>query len=122
MDKLLGSIFRMGYKMLVGSSVRRVKIRAVMYYIESIRTVRETIAIVAVLMFCILIMAGGALLIPLSLCLFMPWSPTTKAIVASAFGIVYLAAPLLLASTLMSEKRWMAMTRADALMKDVLSK
>jgi hypothetical protein len=67
-------------------------------------------------------MAGGAVLMPLALCLFMPWQPQTKALVACAFGAVYLLAPLIVAIVLMSEKRWMRMTRAGKLMKHVLSK
>ncbi len=122
MNKLLGPVLQLAYKALVEPSLRRAKIRAVIYYVETIQTAREAVMILGALIFCVVIMAGGAVLIPLGLCLFMPWQPQTKALVASAFGAVYLLAPLIVTFVLMSEKRWMRMTRADVLMKDVLSK
>lgn len=122
MNKLLGPLMQLAYRALVEPSVRRAKIRAVIYYLETIQTARQAVMIIGGIIFCFVIMAGGAVLIPLALCLFMPWQPLTKALVASAFGVVYLFAPLVVANVLMSEKRWMSMLRADALVKDVLSK
>ena len=122
MNKLLGLVLRMAFRALVESPLRRARIRAVIYYLEMIRTARQAVMILGALMFCVVIMAGGAVLIPLALCLFMPWQPETKALVACAFGVVYVVAPLIVAMVLMSEKRWMHMTRADKLLKDVLSK
>lgn len=122
MNKLLGLILRMAFKALVESPLRRSKIRAVIYYLEMIRTVRKAVMALGALMFCVLVMAGGAVLIPLALCLFMPWQPETKALVACAFGVVYIVGPLIVAMMLMSEKRWMRITRADKMLKDVLSK
>jgi len=121
-NKLLGLVLRMAFRALVESPLRRARIRAVIYYLEMIRTARQAVMILGALMFCVVIMAGGAVLIPLALCLFMPWQPETKALVACAFGVVYVVAPLIVAMVLMSEKRWMHMTRADKLLKDVLSK
>ena len=112
----------MAFRALVEPSLRRAKIRAVICYLEMIRTTRKALIILGVLMFCFVIMAGGAVLMPLALCLFMPWQPQTKALVVLAFGAVYLLAPLIVATVLMSEKRWMRITRADKLVKDVLSK
>jgi uncharacterized membrane protein len=71
--------------------------------------------------FCLAVMAGGAIMMPLSLCLFMPWEPQTKAFVACAFGVVYIVGALIVAIGLMSEKRWMRITRADALVNNVLN-
>lgn len=122
MNKILGLVLRMAFRALVESPLRRAKIRAVIYYLEMIRTARQVVMILGALLFCVVIMAGGAILIPVSLCLFMPWQPETKALVACAFGVVYVVAPLIVAMVLMSEKRWMRITRADKLLKDVLSK
>jgi hypothetical protein len=121
-NKLLGPVLRMAFSALVEPSLRRAKIRAVIYYLEMIQTARKALMILGALIFCFVIMAGGAVLMPLALCLFMPWQPQTKALVACAFGAVYLLAPLIVAIVLMSERRWMRMTRADKLVKDVLSK
>jgi len=121
-NKLLSLVLRMAFKALVESPLRRAKIRAVIYYLEMIRTARKAVMALGVLMFCVLLMAAGAVLIPLALCLFMPWQPETKALVACAFGVVYVIGPLIVAMVLMSEKRWMRITRADKLLNDVLSK
>lgn len=121
MNRLLSSVIGV----VIGAGivkpwVRRARIRAVMYYLETVRTARQAVMTLAVLAFCIGLMAGGAVLIPLALCLFMPWQPLTKTLVACAFGAVYLAVPFVVAMVLMSEKRWMRMTRASELMKKVI--
>ncbi len=122
MNKLFGPVLQMVYRALVAPSLQRAKIRAVMYYLETIRSVRQAVMTLGVLAFCMAMIAGGAVLIPLALCLFMPWQPQTKALVACAFGAVYITVPLVVAVLLMSEKRWMRMTRADDLVRNVLSK
>lgn len=121
MNKLLGSVLGMAASAwLVKPLVRRAKIRAAIYYLESVRSARQIVFAAGALVLCFVIMAGGAILIPLALCLFMPWQPLTKAIVASAFGAVYVIVPIAVAVTLMSEKRWMKLTKADKLLHNVL--
>ena len=121
MNKLLGPILRMALSAMVKPSIRRAKIRAAIYYLEMTQTARKAVMNLAAVVFCVVIMAGGAVLMPLALCLFMPWQPQTKALVACAFAAVYLLTPLIVAIVLMSEKRWMRITRADVLVKNVLS-
>jgi hypothetical protein len=121
-NKLLSLVLRMAFRALGESPLRRARIRAVIYYLEMIRTARKAMMTLGALIFCVVIMAGGAILIPVALCLFMPWQPETKALVACAFGVVYVVVALIVAIVLMSEKRWMRITRADKLLKDVLSK
>jgi len=117
-----GPVLKMVVKAVVAPSIRRAKIRAAMYYLQTVRSVREVFMVLGAVAFCFALMAGGAVLVPLALCMFMPWQPQTKAIVACGFGVFYLIAPLVVAIVLMSEKRWMRMTRADDLMKDVIGK
>lgn len=105
---------------MVKPVLRRARIRAVIYYLESIKTARQVVLVMAAVMLCFVIIAGGAILIPVALCLFMPWPPMTKALVAGAFGAVYIAVPLVVALVLMSEQRWMRLTRANELMKDAI--
>ena len=122
MNKLFGPILKMVYRVLVAPSLQRAKIQAVMYYLQTIRSVRQAVMTLGVLALCMAMIAGGAVLIPLALCLLMPWQPLTKALVACAFGALYITVPLVVAIVLMSEKRWMRMTRADELVKNVLRK
>jgi len=93
----------------------------VVHYLKAIRTARSALIRLGALMFCLAIIAGGAVLMPLALCLFMPWQPQTKALVAGAFSVVYIVAPLIAAIALMSEKRWMRIMHADALVNKVLN-
>ena len=123
MNKLFGSVLGMAVgAWVVKPVIRRAKIRAAILYLETIRSAREAVMVFGVVAFCIALMAGGAVLIPLALCLFMPWQPQTKTLVACAFGAVYIAVPFIVATVLMSEKRWMRMTRADAFVNNVIDK
>lgn len=122
MNKLFGPLLKMAFRALIEPTLRRAKIRAVIWYIELVQGARKSVMVLGALIFCVIIMAGGAVLIPLALCLFMPWQPSTKALVGCTVGAIYLLAPLIVAMVLMSEKRWMHMTRADLLVKDVLNK
>jgi hypothetical protein len=68
------------------------------------------------------VLACGFLMIPVALCLFMPWTPETRAIVAVAFGAAHLLVPLVAMIVLFSEKRWMKTSRADKLVKEALER
>jgi hypothetical protein len=57
-----------------------------------------------------------------ALCLFMPWAPETKAIVAASFGAAYIIIPLIVVMRLFSQKLWMKASKADVLLKKVLKK
>jgi len=122
-NKLFGSVLGMAAgAWVVKPVIRRAKIRATKFYLETVRSARQAVIVFGVVAFCIALMAGGAVLIPLALCLFMPWQPQTKTLVACAFGAVYIAVPFVVATVLMSEKRWMRMTRADELLDNVIGK
>lgn len=122
MNKLLGPILRVAFNTFVGPSLRRAKFRAVIYYLEAVRSARKAVILFGMLVFCLVIMAGGAILAPLALCLFMPWQSETKAIVACSFAAIYVLVPLVVSFALMSEKRWMRLTKAGELMNAVLDK
>jgi uncharacterized membrane protein YeiB len=47
---------------------------------------------------------------PIGLLLFMPWDPSTKALVGVAISAVYVVVPVAVISFLLSEKRWLRMT------------
>lgn len=121
-NNFVGQALRMAFRATVEPTLRRAKIRAVIWYLELVQSARKSAIVFGALIFCIVIMAGGAILIPLALCLFMPWQPVTKALVGCAVGAIYLFLPLIVVIVLMSEKRWMRISRADVLVKDVLNK
>ena len=119
-NKLIGQALQMAFRAIVEPALRRAKIRAVIWYVELVQSARESAVVFVTLAFCVVLMAGGAILIPVALCLFMPWQPLTKALVGCTVGAIYLFVPLVVVVVLMSEKRWMRMSRADVMVKDVL--
>ncbi len=117
--------FRNGlFGRLIGSkidaSIALCKIQAAIVYLNFIKGARRMTMLVCVLVLGIVILACGFLLIPVGLCLFMPWAPETKAIVAVSFGAAYLIIPLIVVMALFSEKRWMKTSSADKLVKAAL--
>jgi hypothetical protein len=95
------------------------KIKAAIAYLSIIRGVRRLVIMVAVLVFCTVILACGFLLVPIALLLFMPWDPQTKAIVGIAVGAAYILVPLIVASVMLSENRWLRISRADELLRGI---
>ncbi|MFH1219705.1 MAG: hypothetical protein V1694_04555 [Candidatus Eisenbacteria bacterium] len=95
------------------------KVKAAITYLSIIRGARRFVIMLAVLVFCAVILACGFLIVPIALLLFMPWEPHTKAIVGIIIGAAYILVPLVVASVLLSEKRWLRMSRADELVRSV---
>ena len=106
----------------IEASVALGKIQAAIVYLNFIKGARRMTMLACVLVLCAVILACGFLLIPVGLCLFMPWAPETKAIVAVSFGTGYIIIPLIVGIALFSEKRWMKMSSADKLVKSALRK
>jgi hypothetical protein len=113
-------------KRLIGSeidaSVSLFKIESAVVYLNFIKGTRGMARLLCMLVVSVIVLACGFLMIPVALCLFMPWSPETKAIVAVAFGAAYLIVPLVAIVVLFSEKRWMKVSRADRLVKEALKR
>jgi hypothetical protein len=102
----------------LGPSLKMLKLRAAIYYLEGVKTAHRILILICLLVFVITLIGAGLVIIPLALLLFMPWGPTTKAIVGIVVGAVYLLVPAIALITLLSEKRWMRLTGAT----DVLRK
>jgi hypothetical protein len=50
----------------------------------------------------------------------MPWAPEVKAGVAILFGLVYLLGSLAVLASVLSEKRWLKISRAKEMLEKVL--
>ena len=107
-------------KSYLESAIELLKIKAVLGYINCIKSVRRIFLLWCFLVFCLVLLAVGLGLVPLALCLFMPWSPQTKAIIAISFGAVYIIVPLIIMLTVFSQKRWMKISGANDLVNNVL--
>ena len=116
---MLGNFLKGRMESCCSTIFELIKIRAAITYLGIIKSARRFVIMIAVAIFCAVIVACGFLLVPIALLLFMPWSAHTKAIVGIAIGAAYILIPLGVASTLLSEKRWLRITRADALLRSV---
>jgi hypothetical protein len=98
------------------------KIRAAVCYVNGLKVTRRLLMLWCRLAFCFALLAMGLGLIPIALCLYMPWTPQTKAFVAIAFALVYIIVPLIVILRAFSQKRWMRISRANDLVGSVLDK
>ena len=71
------------------------------------------------IVFVITLAGAGILLVPLALLLFAPWEPATKAMVGISIGAVLVLVPAVALTMLLSEKRWMRLTGATALLRNL---
>lgn len=120
----MNSIFRGildGLKLAyVGSSVRMLKIRGAIYYLEGVKSTYRALIQVCLVAFLITLVGAGLVLIPLALFIFMPWEPATKAVVGIVIGSVYMIVAGVGLISLLSEKRWMRLTGASEILHKLL--
>ena len=100
--------------------VRMLKVKAAVFFLEGVKGARRVLILLCLLVFVITLIGAGFVLIPLSLLLFAPWEPQTKAIVGIAVGAAYLLVPLAAMLLVLTEKRWMAITGAQDFVKNLL--
>lgn len=116
---ILGSFLKGRIESYCLTLLELLKIKAAIAYLRIIRGARRFVITVAVLAFCAALLACGFLLVPIALLLFMPWEPHTKAIVGIIIGAAYVLVPAIVACVLLSEKRWLRVSRADELLRSV---
>ena len=118
----VSSIFKELVRSYIRSLFDLVKIKAAVGYVNCVKVTRQLFILWCALVFCLVLLAIGLALIPIALCLFMPWSAETKAIVAIAFALVYIIVPLILLIVVFSQKRWMRIFKANELVSSILDK
>ncbi len=101
-------------------SLRRLKLRAAIYYLEGVRGAHRILLLACLLVFAITMIGAGLVLMPLALLVSMPWEPATKAVVGLAVGAVYLVVPAIALISLLSEKRWMRITGAAGVLRKLV--
>jgi hypothetical protein len=99
-------------------TLKLLKLRAAIYYLEGVKGAHRILILICLLVFVITLIGAGLVMVPLALLMFMPWEPTTKAVVGIVIGSAYLLVPAVALVSLLSEKRWMRLTGAN----DVLRK
>ena len=104
----------------VETSVALFKIDAAITYLNVIKGTRRMAMLLCLMVLGVAVLACGFLLIPVALCLFMPWPPETRAIVAASFGAAYVLVPSIVVMALFAQRRWMRASRADKLLSAAL--
>ena len=118
--EMISSLLKKLVKSYLDSALELFKIEAVICYLNGINAVRQLTMLWFFRLFCLVLIAVGLGLIPIGLCLFMPWALQTKAIVALAFGAIYIIVPLIIILTAFSQKRWMKTSGAKEMVENVL--
>ena len=109
-------------KSYLSSLLELAKIRMAVCYVNCVKVTRHLFMLWCALVFCLVLLAIGLALIPIALCLYMPWSFDTKAIVAISFAFVYIIVPLVILILVFSQKRWMRISKANDLVGSILDK
>jgi len=99
-------------------SVRLLKVRAAVYYLNGVKRVHGILIHTCLVIFVITLITAGLVMIPLVMMLFAPWEAGTKLLVGLIIGLVYILAAAIALLVLLSEKRWMRLTGAT----DILHK
>ena len=98
-------------------SLKMLKLRVAIYYLEGVRGAHRILMLICLLVFVITLIGAGLVMVPVALLLFMPWEPTTKAVVGIIIGAIYLLVPAVALISLLSEKRWMRLTGATEVLR-----
>jgi hypothetical protein len=121
MGFLKGLLFALAGKYLQ-TAIDVVKVEIAIRVVKAIGGARKLFMLLSVWIFLLTLIAVGLAMIPVALCVFMPWAPETKLIVALIFALIYIAVPVFLLLTLMSERRWLKMFHADELIQNIIRK
>jgi hypothetical protein len=101
-------------------SLKMLKIKAAILYLEGVKSAHRILILISLLVFVITLIGAGLVIGPLALLFFMPWAPTTKAIVGIIIGALYLISPTVALISLLSEKRWMRLTGATHMLRKLV--
>lgn len=104
----------------VQTAIDVVKVEVAIAIIKAIGGARRLFMLLSVWIFLLTLVAVGLAMIPVALCVFTPWEPTTKLIVALMFALIYIGVPVILLLNLMSERRWMEIFHANDLVQKVM--
>ncbi len=102
---------------LAGKSIQNLidiaKAELVIALIRALGGLRKLIVLMSLWVFLLMLMAGGLVIVPVALCIYMPWGPETKLIVLLSFAAVYIGVPLIALMSVLSERRWLKLFKVD---------
>ena len=92
------------------------KIEAASLYLRAVRSVRRQCLELALLFFCLGIMAAGFVGVPVAVIFLAPWSTGMKACALGVLGTLYIFTPIFFVVRFFSQKSWMRWTQADPML------
>ncbi len=111
---------------LAGKSIQNLidiaRAELVIALIRALGGLRKLIVLLSLWVFLLMLLAGGLVIVPVALCVYMPWAPETKLIVLLSFAAVYIGVPLIALMSVLSERRWLKLFKVDELVAKVVRK
>ena len=89
------------------------KIELATYYVKAVKLIRQECLISTLILFGVIIFASAIGVIQMAILLYAPWKVPGRIAAALFLGIACSVAPLLIVLRFFSQKRWMAITKAD---------
>ncbi len=120
MPMFLSSILDRIKSRCIDPSLKLLELQLAIYYVEGIKKAHRLLMLVCMLVCVITVFGAGLVLVPVALLFYAPWEPATKAIVGISIGALYVIVPAIALSILLSEKRWMRLTGASALLRKLV--
>ena len=109
-------------KQYQSKSIDLVKLEAAACYVRGIQLLRQQVLILAAVLFLVATAAVSVIVVPLVWLALAPWPIGMKLWLALLLGVLDIGLPLGILAYLLSEKKWMELSKSDALMESVMKK
>ena len=109
-------------KQYQSKSIDLVKLEAAACYVRGVQLLRRQVLLLAAVLFLMATAAVGVIVVPLVWLALAPWPMGTKLWLALLLGVLDIGIPLGILAHLLSEKKWMELSKSDELMESVMKK
>ena len=109
-------------KQYQSKSIDLVKLEAAACYVRGVQLLRGQILLLAAILFLVATAAVSVIVVPLVWLALAPWPAEVKLWLVVLLGILDIGLPLGILAHLLSEKKWMALSKSDELMESVMKK
>lgn len=101
-------------------TIEYAKIKAATYYAEGMRVLRKQFILLLSLIFCLLLTCVSLVVIPTAIIALMPWTRELKLLSVAIYGVFVLLAPVAALLYVLSEKKWLEMTKSNEFLEKAL--
>jgi NADH:ubiquinone oxidoreductase subunit 3 (subunit A) len=121
-EKVIGSLLRSLIGRYRKDTVELVQIKAAALYIKAVAKARQSFIGGMLAILGLLLLLAGFVLIHLALLILLPWSMEIKAIGLLVLGGLYFLVPLIFILAACSERRWMRLSQASKIVRQLTQK